>query len=287
LGLPQPANSIVILTLLAELSNMSAIYSDTYGMTPVTLAKAIQFNNAGVSCFRSHPKKAWELFKGALEIKLAMEKEMNSSCECSVKVPFYEQLSSENAYIYRAHTILEEGGDEVADQITDRGEVTLDVVEASRTLLSSTLCKRLGKELGDIFYTPFVFSRSFRIPDDFESIPPIELARTTSAIVIFNLALVEHLFNRTSPQAVSLYELATSLLVGQSVNELGLALINNIGVWCYENDDNDAAQRCMDHLSKILRNPSCRDLITASDRDAVLRNICCMLMPRGTTSPAA
>jgi hypothetical protein len=105
--------------------------------------------------------------------------------------------------------------------------------------------------------------------------------------VIFNLALVEHMFNRTSPQAVALYELSTSLLVGQVVNELSVALINNIGVWCYENDDIDTAQSCMDHLSRILRNPSGRRLLSDGDCKSVLSNISCMLMPRGTNSPAA
>ena len=256
---------------------MSAIHSAAAGMTPLTLAKAIQFNNAGAFRFRLDPRKAWELFKGALEVKLAIERNMKDCRECIVKEQFYEHLSSENAYVSRA--LRDSGG--VADKIT------LEVVEASRALASTILQKQFGNELGDIFYTPFIFSKPFLVPDDHELMDPMELARTTSAIVIFNLALVEQMFNRTSPQAVSLYELATSLLIGQAVNELGVALINNIGVWCYENDDIDAAQRCMDHLSRILRNPSGRRLLSDDDCESVLSNISFMLMPRGTISPAA
>jgi len=256
--------------------------------TTVTLAKAVQFNNAGVACFRSEPKKAWELFKGALEVKLAMERNsMSSQQALPAKPALFEQLSAENAYVKRAQTILEEGNDDDAMDLVpnvDGNVVTLEEVEASRTLVSSTLCQQFGKELGNIFYTPFLFTKPFLIPDQ-DAVSPSEMARTTSAIVIFNLALVEHLFNRSSNQAVSLYELATSLLVGQTVDQLGLALINNIGVWCYENDDLDAAQRCMDHLSRIMR--SCHHLVSDSDQAAILRNICCLLMPGGSTSPAA
>ena len=265
---------------------MSAIHSAAAGMTPLTLAKAIQFNNAGAFRFRSDPRKAWELFKGALEVKLAIERNMKDCRECIVKEQFYEHLSSENAYVSRAQTILEEGETEVnPGGVADK--ITLEVVEASRALASTILQKQFGNELGDIFYTPFIFSKPFLVPDDHELMDPMELARTTSAIVIFNLALVEQMFIRTSPQAVSLYELATSLLIGQAVNELGVALINNIGVWCYENDDIDAAQRCMDHLSRILRNPSGRRLLSDDDCESVLSNISFMLMPRGTISPAA
>jgi len=258
--------------------------------TTVTLAKAVQFNNAGVACFRSEPKKAWELFKGALEVKLAMERtSMNSSRQAPATPALFEQLSAENAYVKRAQTILEEGNDDDAmdldpNNVGDSNVVTLEEVEASRILVSSTLCQQFGKELGNIFYTPFLFTKPFLIPDQ-DAISPSEMARTTSAIVIFNLALVEHLFNRSSNQAVSLYELATSLLVGQTVDQLGLALINNIGVWCYENDDLDAAQRCMDHLSRIMR--SCHHLVSDADQAAILRNICCLLTPSGSTSPAA
>ena len=265
---------------------MSAIHSTTAGMTPLTLAIAIQFNNAGAFRFRSDPRKAWELFKGALEVKLAIERHMKDSRNCIVKDPFYEHLYAENSYVSRAQTILEEGETEVSPGgVAD--EITLEVVETTRALASSILQKQLSDELGDIFYTPFIFSKPFLVPEDCKLKTPIEVARTTSAIVIFNLALVEHMFNRTSPQAVSLYELSTSLLVGQVVNELSVALVNNIGVWCYENDDIDTAQSCMDHLSRILRNPSGRRLLSDGDYDSVMNNIGCMLMPRGTNSPAA
>lgn len=253
-------------------------------MTATTISKSIQFNNAGVACFRCHPKKAWELFKGALEVKLALERSMNT--HLPAKLPLYENLSSTNSYVNRAQAILDEVDEEEISTNDDNVEMTLEEVEESRTLLSSTIYKQFGDELGDIFYTPFLFSKPFLISDN-EVLSPYGRARSTSAIVIFNLALVEHLFNRTSQQAVSLYELSTSLMVGRHVNELGIALVNNIGVWCWENDDMDAAQRCMDHLWRILRNPACQHLIDSNEKSSILRNICSILTPRGTASPAA
>lgn len=71
-----------------------------------------------------------------------------------------------------------------------------------------------------------------------------------SAIVIFNLALVEHTVDRSSGTAISLYELAASLLVNRETSTLfGVALVNNIGIWYYENDVIESSQRCMKYLS--------------------------------------
>lgn len=260
-------------------------------MKPDIESQAVHFNNAGVACFCSDPKKAWELFKGALEVKLAIEQTMTSQLPANLPL-YYEDLLS-NPHVQRAQTILEEGDEGQGENASSEHdnmlmEVTLEEGEAPRTQASSTTLYKCFSELGDIFYTPFLFSEPFLIPD-LEAISPSEhqASSTSSASIIFNLALVEHLFNQTSHQALSLYELATSLLAGKNINGLSMALINNIGVWCYENDDIDAAQRCMDYLSRIMRNPCYLEMINTDDQASIRRNICCMLTPRCTTSPAA
>lgn len=76
-----------------------------------------------------------------------------------------------------------------------------------------------------------------------------------SATIIFNLALLDHLNYTVSEQAIELYELALSL-VRAGIDEfdiLSISLLNNIGVWSYENGDIDGAEACMFQLVSILQ----------------------------------
>ena len=130
------------------------------------------------------------------------------------------------------------------------------------------------------FASPYLFSHPMRI------IPrPDSTTRRESATIIFNLALVEHLKNRHSSQAVALYELAMTLLTGDSVDLLGLSLMNNIGVWCYENGDNDGALACMAHIANFIG--SCGSFITPEQKDGLQSNILWLMNPPFAASPAA
>ena len=119
------------------------------------------------------------------------------------------------------------------------------------------------------------------IPDTVDSVA----ARMSSATIIFNLALVDHLSNRFSTQAISLYELASTLISGYPCNTLGLALLNNIGVWCYESGDTTASERCMKELLKLVEKHG--DSMDPRERQGVLNNIHWFLNPHFTASPAA
>jgi hypothetical protein len=150
-------------------------------------------------------------------------------------------------------------------------------------------------------YTPYIYACPFVIKDKAASVSDIDAslsARQASAAIIYNLALVDHLHNRYSRQAISLYELATSLLVDEPVDMLGIALINNIGVWCYETGDVSAAQRCMEHLTFLLPTVSGREsspaglpetnrCMSEQDHAALLSNISHVLNPPFSVSPAA
>jgi hypothetical protein len=83
------------------------------------------------------------------------------------------------------------------------------------------------------------------------------------SIVVFNLALVHQLRDRNCVQASSLYELSASLLqslstaaapsqVLQVTWPLRLALLNNFGVWCYDNGDGECMITCMEYLRIAL-----------------------------------
>jgi hypothetical protein len=66
------------------------------------IVKTAEFNNAGVLSFQAGiPKEAWEFFKGALEVKLAI-KQFTESGARAVDVV----LSGENRYVARAEQLL-------------------------------------------------------------------------------------------------------------------------------------------------------------------------------------
>lgn len=246
-----------------------------------TVIKATAFNNAGVACFKAgDSKKAWELFKGALEIKLAIAR-FTESKEPPAAEPLYADLADGNRYVARAEILLG-----AFYTLPHQGQA-YPVDPNAEIDPTPTLCRNsIEEELEDFFYTPFLFAKPFPIPDQ-GIVCPVERSRYTSAVVIFNIALVEHLYNRSSRQAVSLYELATFLMRGDIAGPLALALINNIGVWCYENDHIESAQRCLDQLSIILQNPNVARLMDGQDHRAAMRNVLCLMTPRGSASPAA
>jgi hypothetical protein len=101
------------------------------------------------------------------------------------------------------------------------------------------------------------------------------------------------MFHRHSQQVVQLYDPATSLLVGERIDMVGIALMNNIGAWCYQNGDYDSADRCMEQLAHIVvRNQAGAGLLRAhphgDEQRGILQNVACILTPRGrSTSPAA
>eukprot|EP00523_Entomoneis_sp_CCMP467_P008421 CAMPEP_0168734250 /NCGR_PEP_ID=MMETSP0724-20121128/8713_1 /TAXON_ID=265536 /ORGANISM="Amphiprora sp., Strain CCMP467" /LENGTH=456 /DNA_ID=CAMNT_0008781341 /DNA_START=205 /DNA_END=1575 /DNA_ORIENTATION=+ len=103
--------------------------------------------------------------------------------------------------------------------------------------------------------------------------------RTVGSTLIFNLAWVEQSLQRSSPQAIHLYQMAASLLclveqpspqrrnnssssssllkalpkkTQPALSVLSMALLNNMGVWLYENGDIFGAQLCMEHLSRSV-----------------------------------
>ena len=141
-------------------------------------------------------------------------------------------------------------------------------------------------------YTPFIYAKSIKLPED-RNATSIETTSSTtttsrrdSAAIIFNLALVDHMQHRKSKQAVALYELAMTLLTGDAVDILGIALVNNIGVWCYENEDEDGALRCMGHLATFVRSNGV-NIEQEMIREGLHSNILFLLNPPFAASPAA
>jgi len=238
------------------------------GSLKEVLDKAIAFNNTGVSCLRaSQPQVAWDLFKGALEVKLAIERSSDAGTTSD------SNLSE--TYVRRAEYHL--------SRIQQYVSQSTELYERATTRKHPPPMEAIR----EAFYEPYLCATPFRIENSMSTSTATSseaFSRTASATIIFNLALVDHLYNPSSKQAASLYELATSLLVGGEIDNLGIALINNIGVYYFENGDMNAAQRCMEHLSKIM--PSC-DCFEEGELRGLQTNIRWMLNPPFTVSPAA
>jgi hypothetical protein len=249
------------------------------------MSRSIQYNNAGVACTEAgYHKVAWELFKGALELRLAMERDGSNLNDAE----FVLEVQKENAYIQKAELHLRNITDYIktipspspimeCDADSDGFRNTSSTsTSQSRSLMQSPMKTGMMEES----YSPFLFRGPVRLS------PHIQVpTRQESATVIFNLALVDHLKNRCSEQAVQLYELAMTLLTGDIVNALGIALMNNIGVWCYENGDTDGTMTCMGHLSTFLC--SCSTSINEEQQDGLRANILWLTNPPFAASPAA
>jgi hypothetical protein len=246
--------------------------------TMTAIEKARAFNNAGASFLEAgHGRAAWDLFKGALEVKLASERSSDQQASRIGELDTYvrnAEYHMQNLANYHLNNTNTESASLIYEYPSMRGGMI--------PRESSTGC----------LFDPYISCHPFRIVDE-PSIaePTTELAakdRTmsvrTSTTIIFNLALVDHLHNRSSNHAISLYELATTLMAGEEVGPVGIALINNVGVWCYDNEDFQGGLRCMDHLSSVLHVCSSVD---EGERARLVSNIELMLIPPCSASPAA
>jgi hypothetical protein len=206
--------------------------------------RSIEYNNAGVDCTEAgQHRMAWDLFKGALEVKLTLERIDGS-------IHSIESRAGANCYIAKAEAHL--------------------CSLTSWTLKDSAIFSCLGLKT----------STSMQSRETWEASP-----RRESAAIIFNLALVDHLKSRSSEQAVALYELAMTLLTGATVDLLGVALMNNIGVWCYENGDLDGSLKCMAHLHSFSCAADCE--MGSEQRDGLQSNMLWLTNPPFAASPAA
>ena len=239
-------------------------------------AQVITFNNAGVDYLnQGEPGVACDLFKAALEVQLAYQRAENSTDARQVQ-------TSARVEVAKRH--VRDLGKRVAVDTSAHG--------GSWSLLSVVMDSTNTFPEGSGVFKPFLYEKPFKIVD---SIARRTRSRTRccnesmatmhSAIVIFNLALVHHLYSRSSRHAIEYYRLVATLVEGEQMEVLGAALINNIGVWCSENGDLDGAQRCMDSLSHIVQDS--HPGVRGSELDGFLLNVRWLLAPPLSASPAA
>ena len=86
----------------------------------------------------------------------------------------------------------------------------------------------------------------------------------SSAMMMFNLALAHQTMDRTSHKAYLIYQLALTLLsalpppIDSPSLLLHVAVLNNYGVWCYENLEYSSSVTCFVELMDML-DESCSD----------------------------
>jgi hypothetical protein len=224
--------------------------------------KTTLFNNAGTDYFRSGDyEDAWGLFKGALEVVLETERvllksKVRSSSdrkgsttvvvseienESKLGDTYLQEAISSNQFIQKAESLMLSSRLNRISTGLDESSALVDLPLESE---SDSDTASLGKVR--------MHQSTFRL--NVNSCPiygnQIE-TKLRSAKIIFNLALVEHVVDPYSQNIVELYELSSNLITKEYIiDPVQVAVINNIAVWFYENDNMDAAQLCMEYLGK-------------------------------------
>jgi len=256
------------------------------------IAIIARYNNAGVRCFNAkRMTEAWDLFTAALEInKYVCGKGRQSSFVSASKE---QDLPLPSVIRARAH--LENIESIIANAST--AEVIASTAEQPHRGTTPFVSDASGPSL---IVNPLVIGEGrggapLEQPFDANSCSD-SCNRYTSAIIIFNLGLVEQLRSRSSKQALSLYHLATALLSGGSDSqrgasangrndELGVALTNNVAVWYFDIGDFVASQKCIEHLLSVLEASS--PILDKAVAERASFNVKMLLFSRFFCSPAA
>ena len=149
-------------------------------------------------------------------------------------------------------------------------------------------------------YEPYLFQIPFVLPGRDVTSAPIQSAQLTQSIscrIVFNLALIHQSLCRSSCKVASFYEIAATLLstlpaefvdssemVGMTVL-LRIAILNNFGVWCYENGEGESMMNSFEQLVDTLEEDA--ELIDPSVARGVRANINALLTPSNGASLAA
>jgi hypothetical protein len=136
-------------------------------------------------------------------------------------------------------------------------------------------------------YDPYIYRIPFQIPEE-----PLS-TQIISSIIVFNLGLVHQLASRESSKAAAFFEISAALLASLPESRetllLRMVLLNNFGVWCFENGDGESMRTCMEHLTIALQD-AMQDQTLAIDEstvEGIRSNIQGLLTPLHGGSPAA
>jgi hypothetical protein len=267
---------------------------------------ATHLNNAGVLILQSDEAKyhydvALDLFRGALETKLALE--------FAQRIPIATTGAPRNDLTFLQEVIERQvyPSPEATDVI-QRAVVHLDHLnlylaptpkppdfDASRLPTETVHNLQLSFAPSSAFvpplssqgYQPYLCTFPFFVAED------SAFSAVASSVIVYHLGLVHQLMERHSVKASDFYTISASLLASEVQTRatilLRISLLNNFGVWCFENGDGESMRVCMEHLSTALQGEENEDscLIEAEVVANIRRNILWLLTPPNGASPAA
>jgi hypothetical protein len=149
-------------------------------------------------------------------------------------------------------------------------------------------------------YEPYLYRIPFLLPGNevtSASQEVTEAAQSISCRIVFNLGLIHQTVCRTSCKVASFYEIAATLLsslpsefadssdMAAITVLLRIAILNNFGVWCYENGEGESMMNSFEQLVDTLDED--QDLIDPSVLRGVRANIQAFLTPNNGASLAA
>lgn len=232
----------------------------------------IVFNNAGVLVFsRGHKAAALDLFRGALETKLLYERRQQAAEQRRTNVTPAPGRCVTPDCVLRA-----------AEHLSNIALFASQANESDPALEDGITEPVVPYESRD--FNPYIIARPFELPLDRQA-----STQLASAVIVFNLGLVHHAASRTSAKAASFYEISAALLASEPILPesalLRVAIMNNFGVWCYDNGDGESLRTCMEHLMTVLKHSD--HYLDPTVGAHVQTNIDWLLTPPNGGSPAA
>lgn len=280
-------------------------------MSAEIVSKIIEFNNAGVDAMvLLEPGIAWHFFKGAAELKILSQQNKSMPfqmlAESNSFVSIAESLASQNSQLQTASS---PNGCDVLQSHTSSGGGALTPYTHQRNITSGRSLDQFSlvepmdqdgtidiptarnadapksSELNLMHYRAGIIRKSVKLVPNFTA----TIESISGALLVYNLAVVEHAFNALNGQPVLLYHLAASMLDADSVEDQKIfrVILNNTGAFYWENNLIDEAQSTMRQLQKQMEQCSSisDDAISTLIMHRNIQNI--LSPPRPMISPAA
>ena len=149
-------------------------------------------------------------------------------------------------------------------------------------------------------YEPYLYRIPFELPGcemTSATQPSVALTQSLSCRIVFNLGLIHQTLCPTSCKVASFYEIAATLLSSLPAElvenselavisvRLRIAILNNFGVWCYENGEGESMMNSFEQLVDTLDEDE--DLIDPDVVRGVRANFEAFLTPTSGASLAA
>jgi hypothetical protein len=276
-----------------------------------SIDRSATYNNAGVRLMTAgNHNAALELFRGALESKLSFERRAfsgrddasiercvtpdMSDTEVSPSSSSSSRSDNEDLPTTTLDTYLElSRSTEVGPQHLPRQSPQFVTFNDGVTMMISMPSATSNSGGGGC--EPFLYTKPFAVPEETNGSVSQCTTQATSCRIVFNLALIHQLVCRSSAKAASFYEIAATLLSSlpdeqdDEIFVLRLVLLNNFGVWCFENAEGESMMACFEQLVETLQNED--EMSSLSIDPSILhgiqRNIQAFLTPMNGVSLAA